>query len=382
MKYFYLSLIFLFSATVLAEELGISVGGKNELIITASNCETLLKQEIALCDWKKKTEPAFVMPKTLSKSCLPIVKGKIKLVISTCLPEFAKNYQSKRLVNDGPNCWGTAMSFNKLSPKPRFMWPEEMMYWNNSPLCRKLSPGEKLIPGDIINVYAPEKMTPKERNERDAGSRYWEALYPKRFTPAAGDIGGTDYTGFQRLLHSVTYVSEKLAFGKDSPAREDRFYFHPLEEVYGRPSGEAEIDCKENQTLEPYIREYQKVPKKIKGSKCSYFSLAYRCENFTDYFSNLSLNSENTETLKRIQFLQGLQEKLFPMLSSSKKILEDDEVTYLIALADMTVIKVTEELKKAPQNKDREMLLTQEYFAAAGIKQTLEQFGLFKPLHP
>lgn len=379
MKSLILSFIFLSISSLSAEELGISVGGKNELIITGSNCEKLLNQESALCEWKKKAEPGFVIL-NLSKSCLPVSKGKVKLVISSCLPEFAKSYQAKRLIHDGPNCWGTAMSFNKLSPKPRFMWPEEMMYWmNNSPLCRKLNPTEKILPGDVINVYAPEKMTASERLERDAGSRFWDSLYPQRFTKAQ-EFNNSDYTGFQRLLHSVTYVSENLAFGKDSPAKSDRFYFHPMEEVYGRPRGPEEVDCKENQTMEPYIREYQKSPKRIKGSKCSYFSLAYRCENFTDYFTKQKLNSENAETWKRVQSLQGLQEKLFPLLTSSNKVLQDCEVTLIIALSDLTVKRVSEELRKSSSDKNREMLLTQEYFAAAGIRQTLEQVQLVKPL--
>ncbi len=391
MNFFYLSFILLISSLVSslvssfasAEELGITVGPKNELIISASNCELLLKQETALCEWKKYTDPDFVIPNTLSKSCLPVSKGKVKLVISTCLPQFTKNYHAKRLINEGPNCWGTAMSFHKLSPTPRFMWPEEITYWmDSSPLCRKLSPGEKMLPGDVINVYAPEKMTPKEREERDAGSKFWESLYPNRFTPAIGDVGGNDYTGFHRLLHSVTYVSDKLAFGKDSPARDDRFYFHPLEEVYGRPSGASEVDCKENQTLNPYIREYQKVPKKIKGTKCSYFSQAYRCENFAHYFKSASLSLENTEILKRVQTLQDLQQKLLPMLTSTNKVFKESEVTQAIALVNITMLKAAEELKRPASDKEREMLLTQEYFAAAGLKQTLEQTGLFKPILP
>lgn len=271
------------------------------------------------------------------------------------------------------------MSFNKLDPKPRFIWPEEMMYWmNNSPLCRKLNVGEKAIPGDVINVYAPEKMDKFERIENDAGTKFWNSLYPKRYTPVIPDPSGSDYTGFHRLLHSVTYISDDLAFGKDSPAKDDRFYFHPLNQVYGRPRGDAEIDCQENQSLEPYIREYQKAPLKIRGSKCSYFSLAYRCENFAEYFLKLKLKDEDAIIWKSVQSLQGLQEKLFPLLTSHHKILEDCEVTLITALADMTAKTAVIELQKPKLDKNREMLLTMQYFAASGIRQTLEQVELIK----
>jgi hypothetical protein len=374
-------ILFLFSAPLYAENLGITVGSKNELILLGSRCEILLKQENALCEWKKIIDPHYIAPAEYSKKCLPGKKGLKKLVISDCVPEFAKTYQNKKMLHEGPNCWGTAMSFKKLSTKPRFMWPEEMMYWmNDSPLCRKLTSKEKALPGDIINVYAPEKLSANERLEKDAGTKFWAALYPKRYTLPSVDPGGSEYTGFHRLLHSVTYVSNELAFGKDSPAKDDRFYFHPLEEVYGRPSGDHEVECQENQTLDPYIREYQKTPKNIKGSKCSYFSQISRCENFADYFSKAPLDATNTETWIRVQSLQGLQEKLFPLLTSSNKVLEGCEITLIIALADLTVTRVANQLQKTGLDKLSEMLLTQEYFAAAGIRQTLEQFEYVKPL--
>lgn len=363
-----------------SQELGISVGGRRELILTGNSCETLLKQQAALCSWKMKVTPSFI-PKDPDKSCQLVKKGKYRLAILDCLPEFAKEYQDKKLVHDGPNCWGTAMSFHKLSSKPRFMWPQEMEYWMDSPLCRKLRPGEARWPGDVINVYAPEKLSPPERIEKDEGNQFWDALYPNRYTPApTAEVTGSDYTGFHRLLHSVTYISDNLAFGKDSPAFDDKFYFHPMEEVYGRPRSTNDQDCQENQNLEPYTRENQKEPKRIRGSKCSYFSLAYRCENFSDYFEKQELKGENLDKWKNIQSLQGLQEKIFPIISSVHKILEPCEITLIVALADLTMKSAKEELKQKNLDKTREELLTMEYFSAAGIRKTLEFAKLIKPI--
>lgn len=360
----------LFSTGLMSQDLSIAVGGKNELILTANKCETLLKQQAAICQWKKKISPDFIS--TELNSCQKTKKGKFQISIYDCLPDLAKNYQQKKLVHDGPNCWGTAMSFNKLSITPRFMWPEEMQYWMESPLCRKLNPEESILPGDVINVYAPEKLSKDELNIEDAGTNFWKVLYPKRLT-APGNDNGSGYSGFHRLLHSVTYLSDQLAFGKDSPSHEDSFYFHSMEQVYGRPRSENK-ECQENQTLQPHLREYQKIPKQIRGSKCSYFSLAYRCENFADYFSQQNLTGENLEIWKNIQSLQGLQEKLFPLVTSSQKILDKCEITLILSLADLTIKKSADGFKGA--DKVRERLLVMQYFAAAGIRQTLEQAGL------
>lgn len=360
-----------------SQELGISVGGKRELILTGNSCDVLIKQQNALCSWKKKVVSNFT-PKDIAKTCQTVKKGKYKLVVLDCLPDFAKEYQDKALLHDGPNCWGTAMSFHKLSNKPRFMWPQEMQYWMDSPVCRKLLVGEPRQPGDVINVYAPEKIPANDRVENDPGSNFWRALYPTRYTPAPPpEVTGSDYTGYHRLLHSVTYVSDQLAFGKDSPAFDDKFYFHPMAEVYGRPRSDK--SCMENQSLTPYLRENQKEPKEIRGSTCSYFTLAYRCESFPDYFGKKNLAGDNLDKWKNIQALQGLQEKLFPILTSSKKVLEQCEITLLVALADLTMKNATEELKTPNLDKDREELLVMEYFSAAGIRKTLELAKLVKP---
>lgn len=150
-----------------------------------------------------------------------------------------------------------------------------------------------------------------------------------------------------------------------------------MAEVYGRPR--TDKSCQENQSLTPYLRENQNEPKEIRGSTCSYFSLAYRCESFPDYFGKKNLTGDNLDKWKNIQALQGLQEKLFPILTSSKKVLEQCEITLLVALADLTMKSATEELKTPNLDKNREELLVMEYFSAAGIRKTLELAKLVKP---
>lgn len=352
----------------------VSVSAKNELVLRASTCDILLKQRQALCSWKESIDQNFKAQSSTVIKCESEGKNKFKLSVLDCLPEFTKNFQNKKLAQDGPNCWGTAMSFKKLSINPRFMWPEEMLYWMNSPLCRKLSPSESKMPGDIINVYAPEKLDESDMHSKDAGIIFWETLYPERYVSPV-EVG---YSGFHRLLHSVTYISPELAFGKDSPAFDDRFYFHPMEEVYGRPRSD-EPDCLENQTRNPHMREYGNTPQNIRGSKCSYFSLAYRCEDFAAFFEKDAKSSEALEILKRVQSLQEMQKKISPQLMSTKKLFSPKEAQELVDRADLSVKRSMNEMKQKGLDKVRERLLVMEYFSAAGIRQTLEQSNLITP---
>ena len=352
----------------------VAVSAKNELILRANSCAILIKQKEALCKWKESIDPGFKSQITATSKCESEGKNKFKLTVLECLPDFAKNFQNKKLSHDGPNCWGTAMSFKKLSLTPRFMWPEEMLYWMNSPLCRKLSATEAKMPGDIINVYAPEKLDESDINSKDAGIIFWETLYPERYVKPE-EAG---YSGFHRLLHSVTYVSNELAFGKDSPAFDDKFYFHPMEEVYGRPRSD-EPECLENQSRAPHMREYQNLPQNIRGSKCSYFSLAYRCEDFTAFFEKDATTPEALEILKRVKTLQETQKKLSPQLISAKKLFSQKEVDEMAAVADLSVKRSMNELGQKNLDKVRERLLVMEYFSASGIRQTLEQSNLIRP---
>lgn len=356
------------SAISYGEEFAIRRGSKKELILTGSSCTKLIQQRTALCEWKKKVEPAFVAKKD-PYSCT-VTKGRATLPILNCLPTFTKNYHNLKLVKSGPNCWGTAMSFKKHSLKPRFMWPEEIEYWIDSPICRKLDVGEAREPGDIVNVYGPEYLMKEELNEVDAGTKFRDALFPGRFKAAHRE----GYTGYHRLLHSITYVTNDLAFGKDSPSKDDQFYYHPMSEVYGRPR--SEVDCQENQSLEPYRREYDKQPKEIRDSKCGYFSTAHRCSQFPQYFADQNLNAEDQVILSRIQPLQELQENIFPLIVSLNNVLPKSEVNMIVRTADLAMARSLTELGKPNLDKNRELLLTLEYFTAAGLKYSLFQAKL------
>lgn len=346
-----LPLLILISGTASAS-VGISYTPANDLVLTAKSCDVLIKQHEAICAWNKSPLP--------SKTCRKTQNG-FAITVSSCLPKFVKENQNKKNYKSGANCWGTALSFKGHAQKPRFIWSEEMNYWIDSPLCRKLAPHEKKLPGDIINIIGPEYVFAKEEPS-NKGYRFWEALYPGRLTPSPVESG---YSGYHNFLHSETFITDEITFGKESPNKDDKFMFRPMNEVYGRS---RETDCQENQALEPHWREYQKEPREIRGSKCAYFSLAYRCENFQEYFKTNELDD-----------LLQTQEKLFPLLRVLGTKFTNAQVNQMLKLADEKAEDALDELSRTSYEKKDEMLLVWKYFSAAGIRKSLELADLTPP---
>lgn len=372
MKFFFL-IFTCFIQTSWSNEILMTVNAEGNLLLSASNCAELFKQEQSICQWKKQVEPNFVIPILSSNKnrCTKAkAKNKFNLLVSDCIPEFAKDYANKNIVHDGPNCWGTAMNFHEFSSKPRFFWTEEMRYWlEETPLCRKLNPGEKKLPGDIINVYGPEYLFEYEVGEQGPGLQFWDAIHPTRSRSVTSEQAQR-YSGFHRFLHSETYVSDLIAFGKDSPSKLDKFNFRPMKEVYGRPRDEAE--CQENQEISPHFREFENSPKNIKGSKCSYFTQVVRCGNANEYFEAQDLSETEKEILTKIKSIQGLQEQLYALIFTKKRSLLQCEVDLITASSDINALLALEALKLRPKSKNEEMLRALEFFTAAGVRKSLE----------
>lgn len=326
--------------------MNIRYSAKNELILSGKSCSELLKRQEEICQWSRK--------RPTTTTCNKTNNNNFSLTISSCLPDFVKQVQNKKLYRSGANCWGTALSFKNHSLRPRFVWSEEMEYWLSSPLCRKLNPGEKKQPGDIINIYGPEYIFEKDEKS-SKGGKFIQALYPDRYQEPNVETG---YSGFHRFLHSETLVAHDLAFGKDSPSLLDKFQFRELKNAYGRS---RDTDCQENQNLTPHRREYQNTPKQIKGSKCDYFSVVYRCEDF----SKLSQDPD-------IQKLMKMQQKLFILLMNSNLLVTKLERDMMLNEADEIAARALEELSFSSLPKDQEMVLVLKYFTASGIRKSLE----------
>ena len=369
--FFWLLLICLhISCVVFADsEDGISHGPHDELVITGANCAELYKQQDALCKWKQSLDPSFNLSTASLGVCQTGSNHQATLKILSCLPEFTQKYTDKKMHHDGPNCWGTAMSFHGNSIKPRFVWPEEISYWMESPMCRKLSVGEAKLPGDVINIYYPEFIGNRVENPAtDVGISFWNALYPNRYTPLRSTDEDT-YTGYRALLHTVTYLTEDLAYAKNSPGFDDLFYFHSLKYAYGRPRAS---ECQELQNIDLHLREYQKSPEQIKGTHCDYVSVAYRCEDIAKHFNQQSLSSEDRMIWRQINEMKLIQESLFPYVFNLN-LLNDLELKRMSSLSDQAALSSLTELKQPGLDKTREMLLSHKYFTAKGILKTLEQ---------
>ena len=372
MKIFILSFFIILSTGLSSQEVTTSLDQKNNLVLTGTNCMALAVTHKHLCQWKREIDPSFDLSiekeKVLQNNCKKITPQKFTLTVSECLPDFVKMYQQKKLYDEGANCWGTAMSFKQISPLPRFIWSQEMEYWMNSPMCRKLAPKEMILPGDIMNVYGPESIPQEDWAKKDEGNAFFDTLYPGKYKAPSSYQG--NYTGFHRILHSETYVSFELTFGKDSPNKKDRFQFHSIRQVYGRPK-EDNKECQENQTMVPHLRTSSNEARDIKNSYCAYFTSMYRCGSFKDYFSKVVMNPEDQETWKNVQSLQGLNEKLFSVITDPAFKLEKCEHDLLLNLSQITMQSSLDKLKKSSITKEQEMLYTMEYFAAAAIKKTL-----------
>lgn len=357
---------------VSANDVAINYSAANDLILTAKTCDKLISQHTAICNWKKINTPSFVVPSITNKLCRKNSNGKFSMTVSSCLPDFVKANQNKKNYKSGANCWGTAMSFKKLSTRPRFIWSNEMAYWLDSPVCRKLNPGEQKQPGDFLNMFGPEYIFAKD-DPANKGERFWAALYPGRATASPVAEG---YSGYHHFLHTETFLTDNIAFGKDSPSKLDKFGFHQMNEVYGRA---RETECQENQTLSPHYREYQNQPKEIRGSKCAYFSLAYRCESFPDYFAGQALSTDDQTILATIRELQAVQDKLFPLLMVINTKIPKAQIDQMVKLSDDVADDTLDELGRASTDKNREMLLVLKYFTASGIRKSLELADLIPP---
>lgn len=374
--YFFFLSISLNTNSILANDFNLGFTANNQLYLEGSSCEELNKEAAQICQWKNsanKDQSSNTIFKNVS--CIKAKKNLVRLTVAKeCIHSFALEVMNKKIANDGPNCWGTAMSFHALSTKPRFVWPQEIRYWNEqTPVCRKLEKNESPVPGDLVNVYSPEYLFDYDVDPKDAGIIYWQALYSDR-QPALDKYRINSYSGFHRLLHSETYISNKIVFGKDSPSKLDKFNFRLLANAYGRPREDK--DCQENSTLVPHFREYNNTPKNIRDSKCSYFTQVYRCENIFDYLKEKQENSAQANYIKEISSLDSMNTQLFSELYRSKISLTSTEVEILKAYARSTSANAKEQLKVKGLTKLDEMIHTQRYFASEAILKYLDFFHL------
>lgn len=362
-------LLLLLSFQSYAQNISISYTKSNDLLLTGSNCEELLKQQAAICEWKRSLNETNGVVNKCQKS-----GKKFQLKISGCLPGFVKTYQNKKQVYSGANCWGTALSFKKHSLLPRFVWSQEMKYWLDSPLCRVLDVGEKKQAGDIITIFSPEYLFSSQDWSRGRGRSFWDKLYPGRYQLPLSNDG---YSGFHTLLHSETYISDQLSFGKDSPFSGDRYKFQNLINMYGRSRDER---CQEAQELRPHLREYANEPRSIARSHCDYFSLAYRCQNFEEYFKRQALNESERAIWEEVNYLNSLQKSLFK-LGFAGTLISDAGKDQILKISASYSKEALHQMTLNLGN-NFEMLAVLKYFSAEALVKAFEQAELIEATEP
>lgn len=271
------------------------------------------------------------------------------------IPPQLKEMMGLKMTHHGPNCWGTALYLKGISVSPRFVGAAEMTYWQESPLCRALEIDETIEPGDILNVYGPEYTFAMDMFLTE-GQSFINLLEPGRYYPASREA----YTGFHRLLHSETFVTNSHVFGKESPHRDDAFKITPLTEVYGRPRGSSE--CQESPILTPHLRQFTNTPRSIRGSKCGYFSKVYRCRDFKELIDFTEVDEYFLSSI------EAYQRRIFEVVTSHSGQLSPKERKEMMEFAHTHLAEIKLQILSV-QSEQARVFLTWKFFSTYSIME-------------
>lgn len=160
--YFLLTLVFnFFTVSTFADSESSSSGlidivrSKNGSIsLIGPSCQELTKQEQAIREWSEfygEIPGSLIAPVEIPN------ENRCILNISNSVPSVVPALQDFKNAHNGPNCWNTALRLSGLVQFTRFSTPEELKFWLDSSYCRELSESEKSLPGDIIEIRAPNE---------------------------------------------------------------------------------------------------------------------------------------------------------------------------------------------------------------------------------
>ena len=141
----------LFVVTFLFSKLGISleIESSGDIVnLYDSNPTTLMKAGADIKNWShlnceldksklKKTPSAGAMP------------DEWFIDVAQCIPDKIKKYLNVNPSQDGPNCWNFALYSKEIISSLRFTTPDEMSFFTDSPLCKKIGNLNEVLPGDI-----------------------------------------------------------------------------------------------------------------------------------------------------------------------------------------------------------------------------------------
>ncbi len=126
----------------------------DDVFLKSSDCSEVSALSNAIYNWKQKTDSYNCTLNPAQKN------GQCIVEISNCLPEKVKNYFAKRPTEGGPNCYNAGLVFMGLLSNLRYSTEDEISFYMNSGLCKKLGPNEKPIVGDLGLISMAGKKQP------------------------------------------------------------------------------------------------------------------------------------------------------------------------------------------------------------------------------
>ncbi|MBF0315212.1 MAG: hypothetical protein HQK50_01230 [Oligoflexia bacterium] len=199
----------------------------NSIVLYDSSCEKLERHFKAINKWRMLIEKA---PSSDQFQCYCERQDECHLRLSHSFPEGVIDHLGSTPACDGPNCHNAAMAAGKIVPSKRYMTAEEVSFWLNSPLCKRLSLKEKLQPGDILEIRSQYK----ERGSKE--------------------------------VHSFTYISDDLVYTKNGYSKRQSYVLESLDNVLSLY--QVDKDC---------------FSGKVTKTSCSEYVDRFRCEGLENY---------------------------------------------------------------------------------------------------
>ena len=144
-----IGLIFLSSPLALGVGLAVKKTDTGKIILTASNCDELKKEVMALWEWGRSISLSLEIP---SLDCTEQPETTEYDITSLLDPKLQWIYD-RPTVSSQANCCNNVLLMHRWTKRFRMSREEELtIYLNNSNYCREVKRSEALKPGDIVTI--------------------------------------------------------------------------------------------------------------------------------------------------------------------------------------------------------------------------------------
>lgn len=305
-----------------AGALEVSKNKAGHIILSDISCEDIPAQSKALRQWTEGTEATCRFGRVRKKGAL------CEMDLQNCLPAHVKKYQGANPAKDGPNCWNLALVAKNLLPYLRMSSNEEMSFFMNSGMCQQIGNGEKPAPGDIGAI-----------RKKDTNCRPGEAACE---------------------VHGFIYVSEQLAYSKNSQDALDSYALQDINHVYSLYDA-GPFACSEVGN----------------SSACPVHQIDFfRCQSFPDFLAKAKAAAEYRKAFEVLDFAECKVSG-----ASMRPVVFDQKEKTNIAAAIGAVTGFLNRAEEATKSPDESFL-----YEALGVRlrSMAEQVNLFPyaPVNP